>query len=76
MDSLGSLICGHFAPKQWGHIHRNVHLEDGILYKTGKAPMGFWSTQQVYKYDEIEQVLRISGTHPEFQKYSVELNIG
>ena len=53
-----------------------IDLMDGRKLKTGKAPMSFWSTQQTYSYSKKENVLKISGNHPKFGSYIVELHIG
>ena len=54
----------------------NIELQSGIRYRLNEAPMGFRADYQKYEYDPIKEVLRISGIHPTFQDYTVEMYTG
>ena len=52
-----------------------IDLFNGDILTDSVVPMSFWSTKQLYKYDKAAKVLTITGTHPKFSTYQVDLHI-
>lgn len=56
-----------------GYNSGYIHLTDGKYLNVNSAPMVFWSSRQVYKYNQLEQCPIITGHHPTFLNYTVKI---